>query len=157
MPSSLPYPEQVRSLGSLLRAPYRKMADRLYADLAAHGYPEIRPAHSAVFRHIAPEGSRLTELAESAELTKQSMAYLVTYLEEQGYVRLFPDPSDGRAKQVRLTKRGEAFVAALLEASARAEAEVAKLLGKSKLKQLRDLLGELGAALDENGTAAPNG
>jgi DNA-binding MarR family transcriptional regulator len=147
MVPSAPFPDQARTLGSLLRAPYRRLADRLYADLAANGFPEIRPAHSAVFRHISPDGSRLTDMAEQAELTKQSMAYLVGYLEEHGYVTLHPDPDDGRAKLVRLTRRGQAFIAALLKASAAVEDDLAAALGATKLKQLRDLLEQADAAL----------
>ena len=147
MALSASFPDQARTLGALLRAPYRKLADRLYADLAAHGFPEIRPAHGAVFRHIAPEGSRLTELAEQAELTKQSMAYLIGYLEEHGYVSLHPDPNDGRAKLARLTRRGQSFVAALLRASTAAENALAARLGATRLKQLRDLLEQADAAL----------
>lgn len=147
MVPSVPFPDQARTLGSLLRAPYRRLADRLYDGLAASGFPEIRPAHSAVFRHIAPEGSRLTDLAEQAELTKQSMAYLVGYLEEHGYVSLHPDPDDGRAKHVRLTKRGQAFITALLKASAAVEDDLAAALGATKLRQLRDLLEQADAAL----------
>lgn len=147
MVPSAPFPDQARTLGSLLRAPYRKLAERLYAGLASSGYPEIRPAHSAVFRHIAPEGSRLTVMAEQAELTKQSMAYLVGYLEEHGYVSVQPDPNDGRAKLVRLTKRGQSFVSALLKASAAVEADLAGRLGATRLKQLRELLEAADAAL----------
>lgn len=124
------------------------MQQRLYAELSARGFSEIRPAHSAVFRHIAPGGSRLTTLAEQAELTKQSMAYLVAYLEEHGYVRQKPDPEDGRAKQVFLTSRGEAFVNALLDAGSKLEQGAARKLGARRLKQLRTLLGELDAALE---------
>lgn len=147
MVPSAPFPDQARTLGSLLRAPYRRLADRLYAELAANGFPEIRPAHSAVFRHISPDGSRLTDMAEQAELTKQSMAYLVGYLDENGYVTLQPDPDDGRAKLVRLTKRGQAFITALLKASATVEDDLAAALGATKLKQLRDLLEQADAAL----------
>lgn len=148
MGTSAPFPDQARTLGALLRAPYRKLADRLYDDLAGRGFSEIRPAHGAVFRHIQPEGSRLTDLAEHAGLTKQSMAYLVGHLEEHGYVALYPDPDDGRAKRVRLTRRGHAFVAALLKASAAAEAELAARLGPARLRQLRELLEQADAALE---------
>lgn len=140
-------PDQARTLGSLLRAPYRKLANRLYGELAERGFPEIRPAHSAVFRHIEPQGSRMTDLAEQAELTKQSMAYLVGYLQENGYVTLEPDPTDGRAKRVLLTKRGHACVDALLEASIQAEKDVSRLIGSEEVGELRRLLAELDGAM----------
>jgi DNA-binding MarR family transcriptional regulator len=105
--------------------------------MAANGFPEIRPSHSVVFRHIAPAGSRLTELAGTAGLTKQSMAYLVGHLEQHGYVKITTDPADGRARRVQLTRRGNAFVATLLKASLRLENEAGKIMGSAKLQNLR--------------------
>ncbi len=143
------FPDQAATLGALLRRPYRKLSDRLYAEMASSGFPEIRPSHSVVFRHIAPEGSRLTGLADIAGLTKQSMAYLVGHLEKHGYVKIITDPSDGRAKLVQLSKRGNSFIEALLKASSRLEAEAGEKMGSTKLKNLREGLKALDAAVSE--------
>ena len=72
--------EEVGTLGALLRLPYQALARRLYREIAENGFPDVRPAHGSVFRHILPEGSRVTDLAERAGMTKQSMSYLVEYL-----------------------------------------------------------------------------
>lgn len=136
-------PDRARTLGALLRAGYAGLADRLYGRLAARGYADIRPAHSAVLRHLAAEGSRLTELAAEAGMTKQSMAYLVGYLEERGYVGLGPDPADGRARLVRLTARGQRLVDTLLALSAELEAEAARELGRNRIDDLRQTLTDL--------------
>ena len=141
------FPEQAATLGALLRGPYRKLSDRLYAEMAASGFPEVRPAHSVVFRHIVPSGSRVTELAGIAGLTKQSMAYLVEYLEQHGYVKIVTDPADGRAKLVQLSQRGSLFIEALLKASSRLEDEAAKKMGKARLKNLREGLKALDLAI----------
>jgi len=143
-----PYPEQVGTLGALLRGPYGKLAKLLFNSLAAKGYPEIRHAHGAFFRHILPEGSRLTDLAEMAGMTKQSMAYLVNDLESHGHVKMQPDPVDGRAKLVKLTTRGRRLVKTLLETSAEVEASMAAYVGEKDMKHLRRLL----IALDEAAT-----
>lgn len=143
------FPEQAGTLGALLRSPYRKLSRRLYAQMATRGFPDIRPSHSVVFRHIAPTGSRLTDLADIAGLTKQSMAYLVGYLEKQGYVKVVTDPADGRAKLVQLTKRGKSFVESLLVASSQLEDEVAERIGKPKLRSLRKDLKALDLAISE--------
>lgn len=140
-------PEARRTLGALLRAPYRRLQRRLYAGLAESGFREIRAAHSAVFRHLAPEGSRLIDLAERAEITKQSMAYLVGYLAEHGYVTLRPDPDDGRAKRVVPTAKGRRFVAAAVGESERIEREVAARIGADAVRELRRLLESLDDAL----------
>lgn len=141
------FPEQARTLGALLRLPYQRLSKRLYAEMAAGGFGEIRPSHSVVFRHLAPEGSRLTDLAEVSGLTKQSMAYLVEHLAKHDYVTVGADPVDRRAKRVLLTRRGEVFMKALLAASTRLEEELGKKIGRTKLQTLRTALAELDEAI----------
>jgi DNA-binding MarR family transcriptional regulator len=143
-----PATEEVGTLGALLRLPYEALTRRVYGALAERGYSDIRPAHSAVFRHILPDGSRATDMAERAHMTKQSMAYLVEYLAERGYVTFVPDPADGRAKLVRLTDRGQAVLETLLAISRDAEADVARRLGADDLSRLRTLLVSLREAVD---------
>ncbi len=109
------------------------------------GFPEIRPAHSSVFRHIAAGGSRLTDLAARAGMTKQSMAYLVEGLERGGFLSTVPDLGDGRAKLVRLTARGRRVWRALVALSAEAEAALAERMGRERFALLRTLLEEAGA------------
>ncbi len=145
--SSPGIPDLVGTLGAQLRAPYRLLQERIYEGLARR-FPEIRPAHSAVFRHLAPEGSRLTDLAAQAGMTKQSMGYLVEHLREHGYLRTEPHPGDGRATLIRLTARGRRVVDAALALSAELEAEAGRSLGAARLAELRGLLGELRAALE---------
>lgn len=135
------------TIGALLRRPYEALAERIYGGLAAAGFPDVRRAHSAVFRHIAPGGTRLTELAERAGMAKQSMAYLVEGLAAGGYVTSGPDPSDGRARLVRLTARGRRVQEALLRLGAAAEADCARAMGEADYARLRELLGRLAAAL----------
>ena len=54
---------------------------------------------------IDPGGSRITRLAAAAQVTKQTAGFLVEQLEAAGYVEKVPDPTDGRARLVRLTPR----------------------------------------------------
>lgn len=142
--------EETKTLGSLLRLPYEKLQQYTYAELAEQGYNDIRPAHSSVFRHILPGGSRLTELAERAQMTKQSMSYLVNSLAESGYIDFVPDVEDGRAKLVCLTERGLAFQTALVALSLQVEVKLGQHLGIDNMKQLRELLEQLTAYLDDD-------
>ncbi|SMF56996.1 Winged helix DNA-binding domain-containing protein [Tistlia consotensis] len=96
-----------------------------------------------MLRHIARDGSRVTELAERARMTKQSMAQLVDALRERGYAELAPDPSDGRAKLVRLTERGWQLHDALVAISREFEADRAREMGEETWRRLRGLLEEL--------------
>jgi DNA-binding MarR family transcriptional regulator len=135
-----PAPECRRTLGALLRLPHEALQREIHGGLAARGFPEIRPAHSAVFRHIPPGGTRLTALAERAGMTKQSMAYLVEGLEAAGHLRSRPDPGDGRARLIRLTAKGERVLEALLELGAEAEARLAERIGARRAARLRRAL-----------------
>lgn len=139
--------EARRSLGWLLRLPYSHLSERVYGSIAARGFPDIRAAHGAVFRHILPSGSRLTELAEAAGMTKQGMAYLVEGLTAAGYLESRPDPADGRARRIHLTRRGQSVTEALLALSEEAEAEFGRRIGPNKLARLRALLEELAEEL----------
>jgi len=132
------------NIGILLRAPLQDFVQRITAGLADAGFDDIRPAHTAVFQHIEAEGTRLTDLAERAQITKQSMGYLVDYLEQRGYVERRPDPSDRRVALICLTDRGWEEVREALKIIARIEQDWARGLGKARMEQLRALLSELG-------------
>ena len=137
------YPERQRTIGALLRTPYQHLAQEVYEQLAHKGYPEIRQSHSTVFRYILPKGSRITEMAELAGMTKQSMASLVDHLQKHGYVQIQPDPEDGRAKQVILTDRGKAVQKEAMRLSKEVEKRWATILGKDEMAYLRQLLDTL--------------
>lgn len=137
------------NLGILLRNPGQEVVRHVIAGLAQAGFDDIRPAHTAVFQHIEAGGSRLTELAERAQMTKQSMGYLVDYLEQRGYLERRRDPSDRRAALICLTDRGWAQVRAALETIAELEEQWARALGKQRMRQLRELLTELGELIGE--------
>ena len=91
------------------------------SNLAARG--QVNAAHIHITRHVALEGSRLTELADRAGLTKQAMGDLVDQCEAWGLVTRHPDPRDGRARIVRFTDVGLAWLQAFKDAVAQAEAE----------------------------------
>lgn len=137
------------TLGTLLREPYEQLTARVYASLADEGFPDVRPAHSAVFRTIRPEGSRASQMAERSALTKQSMAYLVENMAHLGLVRLAPDPNDGRATLVMLTDRGFNAVQAIVRLSHEIEREWARALGETQWAELRTRLEALHSMLRE--------
>jgi DNA-binding MarR family transcriptional regulator len=143
-------PDLGRTLGALLRRPYEQMARWLHEELASRGYPEVRVAHSAVLRNISAAGSRVTDLAARAGMTKQSMAYLVEQLESFGYLAVGPDPDDRRAKRVRLTPRGEALVREAVSLSARYERRLSEMIGAQRFAELRATLETIYDRLDSD-------
>lgn len=131
------------NVGLLLFLPYRALETRVYEGLAAAGFDDVTRAQGRVFQRIAPEGSRLTDLAEQAGVTKQTAGFLVDQLESSGYVERVPDPADGRARLVRITERGARSVAASAEIVAEVESEWTAHLGADRMTQLRAILSDL--------------
>lgn len=97
------------------------------ANLAARG--QVGAAHIHITRHLPREGARLTELARRAGMSKQAMGTLLNQCEAWGMVRRDPDPLDARARQVRFTATGLAWLHAYEEAAAQAEAEMRAAVG----------------------------
>ena len=140
-----PAPE---NLAVLLREPYRVGSERLARRFAERGHPEVRTPHGNVFPYLDSDGTRVSDLAERAQVTKQSMAELVIHLEQHGYVERVPDPADRRAKLVRSTPRGDELYAIAREVVAEIEAEWTERLGRERMRQLRELLEELNEGLE---------
>ena len=90
---------------------------------------QVGAAHIHITRHLAVAGSRLTDLALSASMSKQAMADLVDQCEAWGLVRREPDRYDKRAKQVVFTESGLLWLAAFRQAVAQAEAEFRQAVG----------------------------
>jgi DNA-binding MarR family transcriptional regulator len=132
-----------RMLGALLRVPFQAIMTRIAEGLVALGYTDLRPAHFAVFQHMLPRGRRLTELAELAQMTKQSMGFLVDYLEERGYVKREPDPLDRRAKIVCYTDKGRDVEKRAREIIQGIESEWAQYVGEERFQQFRQTLKDI--------------
>jgi DNA-binding MarR family transcriptional regulator len=111
--------------------------------LTEAGHPVIRQGHGCVFRFIHEGGSRLTDLAESARLTKQAVGEVVSDLERLGYVERAADPQDGRAKMIRLTELGADAQRTALAIFADIERDWAERYGAERLAAMRDLLEEI--------------
>jgi DNA-binding MarR family transcriptional regulator len=136
-------------IGALLRIPREATLRQVVAGLEAAGFGDVRPAHYTVFQHLPPEGMRLTALAEAALLTKQTMGYLVDDLEALGYVERVADPTDRRAKLVRLTARGWEVDQTVRAVVKQIEADWAERLGEEEYQHLSRLLRALIAILGE--------
>ncbi len=137
-----------QNLAILLREPFRAGTEVLHRRFRERGHPEIRPPHGDVMQFLDDDGTRVSVLAERAQITKQSMAELVVHLERLGYVERVPDPTDGRARLVRLTARGHETCALAGRLVGELEASWAAALGEPKLRQLKRLLAELWDAIE---------
>jgi DNA-binding MarR family transcriptional regulator len=90
---------------------------------------QISAAHIHITRHLSLQGSRLTDLAEAAGMTKQAMGNLVNQCEAWGLVKREHDTRDARARRVVFTEDGLAWLAAFQMAVAQAESEFKASVG----------------------------
>ncbi len=136
--------------GALLRDPALAINELVSERLAERGFGDLRTAHGTIGQHIADRGSRVTELAKLAQVSKPTVVYLVNDLERLGYVERIPDPADGRAKLVCFTKRGARAQDEARKIVAEIEQDWSQLLGMRDFATLRALLQRLHKALWPN-------
>lgn len=139
----MPSRRQDPGLGVLLFIANRELEQRAYDAVVAAGIDDISPAQARIAARVGPDGTRVSDLAAQARVTKQSAAALVEQLEEAGYLERVPDPTDGRARLVRLTSRADPVIAAAGVEIARVMAEWSDHVGAARLEQMHQVLLEL--------------
>ena len=135
--------EQPVDLGVALFIPYRHMEDRIFQALEEAGFNDWTLAQARVFQRIGPNGSRLTDLAEQAQLSKQSAGVMVDQLERLGYVRRVPDPADGRARLIVFEDRGRRAAQVAMATASTILAEWKTYLGTRNFALLHQILDQL--------------
>lgn len=130
-------------LGVALFIPYRYMEDRIFRAIQDAGFDDWTLTQVRVFQRIAPNGSRLTDLADQAQMSKQSAGVLVDQLERLGYVRRAPDPTDGRARLIVIEERGRRAAAVAIATSTEILAEWKAYVGTRNFTLLQQILEQL--------------
>lgn len=127
-------------IGALLRVPAQAVHRRIINELNAAGFDELRVPHMAVLQFPGPDGVRPGVLAERAGMSKQAMNQLLRSLEALGYITRSSAPEEGRARIVRLTKRGRAAYARIHDILRDIEREWSAELGPRPFADLKALL-----------------
>lgn len=135
--------EQPVDLGVALFIPYRYMEDRIFRAVQDAGFDDWTLAQVRVFQRLGPDGSRLTDLADQAQMSKQSAGVLVDQLERLGYVRRVPDPTDGRARLIVIEERGRRAAEVAMATSTEILAEWKAFLGTRNFALLHQILDQL--------------
>ena len=117
--------------------------DKAGRKIQAYGHMSVRVSHFALVRNMDPDGTRITVLARRAGMTKQAMGQLVRELTLLGYVELWQDRTDRRAKLVTYTEKGRRFAGDAARVVADVHQEFKQALGKGGMKDLRKLLSKL--------------
>jgi DNA-binding MarR family transcriptional regulator len=139
----VPTHRQEPNLGILLFVAYRALEQRAHDAIVAASITDITLAQARVAARIGQHGTRVSELAEQARVTKQSAGFLVQQLEAAGYVERVPDPTDRRARLVRLTARADRVVQTANAEVDRALTEWATRVGTNRLQQMHETLLDL--------------
>lgn len=126
-----------RNLRQLLLRSTRLVSTLLEAELERRGYDDIRLSHSVLIANLDLAGNSITEVADRAQMTKQSMGLLAEELEELGYLTRRIDPNDARARVLCFTARGRRLLFDSLKIIEKIERDAAARLGKETMDGLR--------------------
>ncbi|MFV2000967.1 MAG: MarR family winged helix-turn-helix transcriptional regulator, partial [Acidimicrobiia bacterium] len=127
-------------LARLLLDRFRWTDTALRTQLAALGWPAMTPAQSLVFATIDAGGTRPTDLAASIGVSRQAIHQTINELIDVDLLELVNDPSDGRAKLVRVTAAGRENIAAAKSALSQIEARLRRRIGSENVDALRSAL-----------------
>ena len=126
--------------GAYLRMLWDDLRYNMETQLKENGYDDISPSHGWIFSNTEDGGSRITELAAKARITKQSMSVLVAQLENGGYVKKILDSNDKRAWLLVLTAKGKKVKSAGQQINYAFEEGWKRKLGEKDYNHLRQLL-----------------
>ncbi len=77
----------------------------------------VHPSHFSIVNHLVRlgDGKSPVRIAAAMQVTKNTMTHSLKVLSDRGFIRVEPDPEDGRGKIVRLTDAGRAFREAAIQ------------------------------------------
>ena len=148
-------PERGRYVGAMMRLGWQWVRDQIFSGVVAAGYHDLNPAHLGLIRYPTLDGLRPSELAEQLQITKQSVNDLLGHLERCGYLLRQSDPTDGRARVVRLTAKGHQLEKTVNAQAAAAEQQIADMLGSRRFEQMRRALEALAACVTQDDRPTP--
>ena len=130
-------------IGALLRIPWEVLRERMLDGLHERGYTDLIQAHLTVLQYPGPDNVRPADLAARTRMSKQALNYLLSQLQQLGYLTREHDDNDLRSKRIKLTTRGHAAIGAIREIVSAVESEWEAGLGHEPFAQLRHLLEQL--------------
>ncbi|NUK87737.1 MarR family winged helix-turn-helix transcriptional regulator [Streptomyces lunaelactis] len=124
----------------LLFAGFRSLIDRLHAELAEQGHPDVRPAYGFAMQAIGAGGATASEVGRRLGVSKQAAGKTVDRLVALGYADRTDDPADARRKLVRLTPHGIDALARSAAIFDELRAEWAGALGAGRVREIEESL-----------------
>jgi len=140
-------------VGGLLRVAHQHARNRMLQTIHEAGFTDFQEAHFAVFSYPLPDGDRPSELARRRHMSRQAINYLLSQLEELGYIERRAD-GDSDRRLVYLSARGREVAGKIFACLRQLHAEWAKEVGADRFGIFLDVLRELSVKAPETGTAA---
>ena len=128
--------------GLLMFIAARHLEVRVFQSLRDDGH-QLTTAQGRLLAGVGDEGTRLTDHAGRAQITQQSAGVLVEHHERLGYVERVPDPTDARARQIRLAPRGRKAQREARKVERQMRREWEQHLGQARMAALEDALASL--------------
>jgi MarR family transcriptional regulator, organic hydroperoxide resistance regulator len=129
------------NLGYVLAKASQRWNELLYEGFVEAGFAEVRPSYGSILLPLFEEdGLRMGELARRSRLSKQTMTTMVRLVERDGLVERRPDPDDGRATRVHLTRRARRFRPVAERVLRDLDTHVGAALGSTDVQRLRNSL-----------------
>jgi DNA-binding MarR family transcriptional regulator len=139
--------------GILLLLADQEFVRELRASMAAQGFDEQGRSDGFVLRTLGAAPMTISALAERLEISKQGAGQIIDDMERRGYVVRKPDPTDGRARLLHLSARGDAALAAARKFHQAYERRLRKAHGDAAIDAVRSVLT---AMVGEAQTADPH-
>lgn len=127
-------------LGILLALAYQEFVRELRETHAEQGFDATGRSDGVVFRALTTRPMTVAELAVRLQISKQAAAQIVDDMEVRGLVLRRPDPTDGRARLVYLSPRGEEALASARRFHRRYEQRLARQVGADAVAVTRRVL-----------------
>ncbi len=126
--------------GRLLYEGYELYNATLLKSLVPAGFPGIRNTHFNLLRHLDADGTRMSDLASRANLTKPAITGLVRACLDLDLVTVEQSSDDARARMVQFSPRGLQLMRQIRRTQLTIERDLAIRLGDEAYGQLRAAL-----------------
>ena len=113
----------------------RALNEQLMDQCIAAGHTGLRASFNQVLCRLDTSGTRIVDIANACQITQQAAGQIIGELEKLGYVKRKPDANDKRAKQLILTRKGEALMADCYRLALAINAQLASVLGEQALRE----------------------
>jgi DNA-binding MarR family transcriptional regulator len=144
------------NIGRLLNNAVSRFESRVLELMSRSGHPQARISHVSLTRNLDLNGTRVSELARRAGMTKQAMGELVSQCAALKLVVANIDPSDKRARIVQFTRAGRRWLEAFRRAVDQAEREMRDEVGAMSMDVLRGALALYGVDFDTLSSRSPD-